>query len=131
MKGTEWCLLFSDREAFLQFGLRSNLGQHLLDEMACMSQSGLTRLGVGRRAGELTELGTDRLFELREIMAPGEDQLGAHETHEVQNGGHCRRSSSLIRADPRRCHRMPFWRLLALFTLQGASPSHRPLSHCR
>jgi hypothetical protein len=111
----------------------------LFDEMTCMSQPGLARLGVGRRAGELAELGTDGMFELREIVAPGKDQLGAHETHKVQNGGHSRPSSrreihspSLTRDNLRRCRRTPFWRLLALFAVMshGASPS-QPSSHCR
>jgi len=66
--------------------LRANLGQHLLDQLSRLGQSGFARFAVRGRAGEVAQLGKNGLLELRDVDAAHQHQFGAQEAQQVKQG---------------------------------------------
>ena len=63
-------------QAFLQLGLRANLSQYLLYQMARLGQANLSSFLVRRWARELAELGSNGSVELVVIAAAHQNQFG-------------------------------------------------------
>jgi hypothetical protein len=71
-------------QAFLQLGLRANLSQYLLYQMARLGQANLSSFLVCRWARELAELGSNGPVELVVIVAALQNQFGPQQPQKMQ-----------------------------------------------
>ena len=79
-------------QAFLDLSLGAYLRQHLLDQVTRKRKPRVARALVRGRAGEMFDLGTDRLLETLHIaVGPVEREIGAHQSDQMQQRGKRRR----------------------------------------
>ena len=81
-------------QAFFDLRLRSNLHQHLFDEMACKSEARIARGLVYGGADELLDLGANRLLETLDVgVGPVQHKIRRHQPEKMKKGGkgNCRR----------------------------------------